>query len=200
MRGSLDRRRYLVLIAGPNGAGKTTCAPALLRDTFHLYEYINSDSIAQGLSGFRPESSAIAAGRIAVQRMRTLMAQRTSFAYESTLAGVSLAQVVKDARQLGYIFEIAYIWLRTPELAVTRVADRVRRGGHDIPVDTINRRYNRGLRNVLTLYKPLADHWTFYDNSGLTGPRLVACGTTDTMDLLEPGVWREATQRSGQDG
>ena len=69
---------YLIVIAGPNGAGKSTSARALLRDTLHLLDYVNADAIAQGLSGFRPDLAATAAGRVAIERLRLVAVGRGS--------------------------------------------------------------------------------------------------------------------------
>lgn len=54
----------VIVIAGPNGAGKSTLAPALLRDTFGILEYVNADTIAEGLSAFAPEDASFDAGRV----------------------------------------------------------------------------------------------------------------------------------------
>src|SRR5689334_17737120 len=76
----------VIIIAGPNGAGKSTLAPHLLRDAFDLLEYVNADTIAQGLSAFNPESVAFEAGRVMIKRLHSLAEQQKSFAFESTLA------------------------------------------------------------------------------------------------------------------
>jgi predicted ABC-type ATPase len=81
----------VVVVAGANGAGKSTAAPNRLRDTLNVTEFVNADAIAAGLSAFRPESVAIAAGRIMLARMRQLADARENFAFETTLASRSLA-------------------------------------------------------------------------------------------------------------
>lgn len=166
----------LVVIGGPNGAGKSTTAPRLLRDTFHLVEFVNADAIAIGLSGFMPESAAIQAGRVMLRRLRQLASNRTDFAFESTLASRSFAPWIRHLRQDGYVFHLAYLWLPEPEIAIARVAERVRAGGHHIPEITIRRRYASGLRNFFRLYRPIADYWRFYENAAASGPRLIAIG------------------------
>ncbi|MHB2019713.1 MAG: AAA family ATPase [Candidatus Xenobia bacterium] len=185
---------HIIVIAGPNGAGKSTSAPDLLRDTLHLVDYVNADAIAQGLSGFRPDRAATAAGRIAVERLHHLAARRESFAFESTLAGSGLAAFIARARTTGYVFNLTFLWLRDPDTAVARVADRVRRGGHDVPEATIRRRYSRGLTNFFKLYQPLADHWVFYDNSVPPLPRLVAVGRPkEVVAVHDSEVWETAS-------
>lgn len=166
----------LVVIGGPNGSGKTTAASRLLRDTLHLVEFVNADTIASGLSGFHPESAALQAGRIMLKRLHNLASRRADFAFESTLASRGLAPWINRLKQDGYIFHLAYLWLPKPEIAIARVAERVRAGGHDIPETTIRRRYDSGLRNFFGLYRPIANNWRFYDNAATSGPRPVAIG------------------------
>lgn len=76
----------VVLLAGPNGAGKSTLAPALLRDTLRVSDFVNADVIAHGLSAYGAGDQAIAAGRIMLERLHELAARRVDFAFESTLA------------------------------------------------------------------------------------------------------------------
>ena len=169
----------VVVIAGPNGAGKSTLAPLLLRDTFGLLEYVNADTIAQGLSAFQPEAAAFEAGRIMLKRLHHLAAKRASFAFESTLAGRAYAPWFERLRSSAtYEIHVLFIWLRTPELAIQRVGERVRRGGHDVPETVIRRRYTLGIRHFFHVYRLLADTWGMYDNSG-TRPVLLATGRLD---------------------
>jgi predicted ABC-type ATPase len=86
-----DAKPQIVIIAGPNGAGKSTLAPALLRDTFGLLEFVNADTISAGLSAFNAESVALDAGRVMLTRLRELAARKQSFAFETTLATRSYA-------------------------------------------------------------------------------------------------------------
>lgn len=172
----------MIVIAGPNGAGKSTLAPFLLRDAFGLLEYVNADTIAQGLSAFQPEAAAFEAGRIMLKRLHQLAGQRLTFAFESTLAGRAYATWFERLRREGYEINILFLWLHAPELAVERVKERVRRGGHDVPEDVIRRRYAHGLRNFFHVYRPLADTWGVYDNSSTLRPVLLATGRRDEED------------------
>ena len=155
----------MIVIAGPNGAGKTTLAPFLLRDRLKLREYVNADPIALGLSGFDPESVAFEAGRVMLNRLHELAHQKRTFAFETTLAARHYAAWIKGLRAEGYSFQLMFLWLRSPELAINRVQERVRSGGHDVPEKIIRRRYEAGLKNFWALYQPLADAWSVYDNS-----------------------------------
>ena len=166
----------VVVIAGPNGAGKTTLAPFLLRDQLGVLEYVNADPIALGLSGFDPGSVAFEAGRVMLNRLHDLAAQRKTFAFESTLAARSYVRRVERLRGDGYNFQLMFLWLRSADLAVQRVRERVRAGGHDVAEEVIRRRYGAGLRNFWKLYQPLADAWSVYDNSKLAQSTPIASG------------------------
>ena len=95
----------VIVLAGPNGAGKTTAAPRLLRDVLALAEFVNADTIAQGLAGFDPELAALEAGAVMFDRIRQLSALRRSFAFETTLASRSLAPWITELMQTGYTFQ-----------------------------------------------------------------------------------------------
>lgn len=181
----------VVIIAGPNGAGKSTLAPILLRDTFELRDYVNADPIALGLSGFDPASMAFEAGRIMLRRLHSLAEQRKNCAFESTLSARSYAGWIERLIANGYDFELMFLWLRSPELAVQRVRERVRSGGHDVPEEVIRRRYATGLKNFWTLYLPLADAWSVYDNSGSLGAMPIASGGKSRgLIVLDQDSWR----------
>ena len=163
----------LFIIAGPNSAGKTTSAMKLLPDYLHCEEYVNADSIASGLSQFKPESVSIYAGRLMLLRIEELFKRKKSFAFETTLASRNFVKLLKKCKQAGYSVNIIFLWLQSSELALERVAVRVKNGGHSIPKETILRRYKSGVENFVKLYIPHTDNWTIYDNSS-KNPELVA--------------------------
>jgi len=157
---------------------------------------VNADTLAQGLSAFRPEDVAIEAGRIMLARLDVLESEGKSFAFESTLASQALARRLERLRQRGYLVHIVYLWLPAVDLALARVAERVRAGGHDVPADAVRRRFDRGRRNFFTLYRPLADVWRLYDATRVAGPTLVATGGTG----LQTRIRRQQTWRMAAEG
>jgi predicted ABC-type ATPase len=180
----------VVIIAGPNGAGKSTLAPFLLRDTLDLQDYVNADPIALGLSGFNPASVALKAGRVMMNRLHDLARQRKSFAFETTLATRSYAVWIEKLRREGYNFQLIFLWLRSPDLAVRRVQERVLTGGHDVQELVVIRRFARGLKNFQEIYRPLADVWSVYDNSVSSEPTLIGSGGKDRHDeILREDAW-----------
>lgn len=163
----------VVIIAGPNGAGKSTLAPDLLRKYYSDIPFLNADSIAETLS---TESNVdIKAGRIMLTRMRAFAKSQESFAFETTLSARTYLRFLNEIQSEGYSVQMAFLWLPNVELSIQRVAERVRIGGHDIPVETIRRRFDRGRKNFLELYLQVADGWRFYDAS-MDVPRIVASG------------------------
>ena len=181
-----------MILAGPNGAGKSTVAPALLHGALAVNEFVNADVIASGLSAFHPESAAIAAGRVMLARLRELAAQRVSFAFETTLASRSFAPWLRDLATAGYDIHMLFLWLPSADFALDRVAERVRSGGHDIPPDTVRRRYRSGLHNFFSLYEPIVSTWRLYDSSG-SEPRLIATRLeSQPIRVYDEGVWSAA--------
>lgn len=154
----------LYIIAGCNGAGKTTASYSVLPDLLDCREFVNADEIAQGLSPFNPESVAIEAGKLMLQRIQLLLSLNKTFAIETTLATRSYAGLVKKAKSQGYRVVLLFFWLPSPEMAINRVAKRVKEGGHNIPTETIIRRYWLGLQNFFEIFMPIVDLWIFYEN------------------------------------
>lgn len=174
----------VVVIAGPNGAGKSTLAPALLRDTFDILEYVNADTIAEGLSAFAPEEAAFEAGRVMLSRLHDLAAEKRDFAFETTLATRFYAKWLKELKEtFDYRISIIFLWLPDADLAIARVASRVKLGGHNIPETTIRRRYDRGLSNFFDMYMQIADSWRVFD-AGRTPPFEVARYTNNDKVIV----------------
>jgi predicted ABC-type ATPase len=154
------------VIAGPNGAGKTTFARRYLPAKARVFHFVNADLIAAGLSPLKPELAAIAAARMVLREIDRLAKARADFAFESTLSGLTYVRRLESWRRVGYRVEIVYLRLKSSQLALRRVAARVRQGGHDVPRVDVVRRYSRGWNNFQLIYRPLADSWAIYENSG----------------------------------
>ena len=162
------RKPNLYIIAGCNGAGKTTASFNVLPQFLNCREFVNADEIAKGLSPFCPESVAIQAGKLMLERIETLLTDNVSFAIETTLATRSYKNLVLKAQEKGYNVSLLFFWLESPEMACERVHKRVSEGGHDIPKDTIFRRYWLGLENLFRIFMPIIDYWALYDNNNET--------------------------------
>lgn len=164
-----------IIIAGPNGSGKTTFAREFLPGEGDCPIFINADLIAAGLSPFQPEVAAIQAGRLMLQRMDEAARDREDFAFETTLSGLTYLRRLRVWKKAGYRLHIIYLKLSSPQLALSRVAERVRWGGHNIPRAVVLRRFRSGWSNFTLHYQELADSWAIYDNSG-EAPQLLEEG------------------------
>jgi predicted ABC-type ATPase len=188
----------VVALAGPNGAGKSTTGPPLLKETLGVTQFVNADLIAEGLAAFDPAGAAVTAGKIMLSRIKDLASSRTTFAFETTLAGRSYARWLTELIQQGYLFHIVFLWLPSPEFALERVGDRVRRGGHAVPEPTVRRRFHAGLKNFFSLYQAMANTWRIFDNSGTPPPSLVAAGRGERVTLVEDATtWTHLTTLYG---
>jgi len=154
-----------VIIAGPNGAGKTTFAREFLEREAGIVHFVNADLLAAGLSPLKPELAALAAGKLVLRELDRLSAGRADFAFESTLSGQTYLTRLKRWKAEGYRIEMIFLRLHSVRLALKRIADRVKQGGHAVPKADVERRFVRGWDNFVNHYRPLADAWAVYDNS-----------------------------------
>ncbi len=158
--------KKVIVIAGPNGAGKTTFAGEFLPNEANCPNFVNADLIAAGLAPFAPETAAFRAGRLMLTEIHNHVCRDESFAFETTLSGRHYAQLIPRWQSSGYHVKLFFLLLESPELAIARVRQRVRSGGHNVPESVIRRRFAAGQRNLKLLYKPIVDEWAVYDNSG----------------------------------
>ena len=158
--------KKVVIIGGPNGAGKTTFAREFLPQEAGCPEFVNADLIAAGLSPFNPQANVFRAGRLMLEEIARHAEAGRNFAFESTLSGLTYVRMIAAWQASGYTVKLVFLSLATPEEAMARVAMRVRQGGHDVPVETIRRRFAAGLRNFKDVYRRHVDYWQWFDNSG----------------------------------
>ena len=196
-RANPKRMPNLYILAGPNGAGKTTTAFTLLPMVLHVRNFVNADEIARGLSPFDVDAVAFEAGRIMLQRIDYLLGKGEDFALETTLATRSYVQLIRRAKQKGYAVNLFYVYLSSPEMAVERVAQRVRSGGHSIPDDVIFRRYSRSLTNLFQLYLPICDFFMFVDNSGDQPVQIAQGGVAYPLVVSNYTLWGKLTGNYG---
>ena len=179
--------KNLYIISGCNGAGKTTASYTVLPEILNCKEFVNADEIARGLSPFNPESVAIEAGRLMLQRIEFLLEKDTSFSIETTLSTKTYINLVRRAQEKGFSVRILFFWLNSPELAIRRVAERVAKGGHNIPEPIIRRRYTAGLKNLFNLFMDQVDYWDIYDNSDYPRKQ-IACGGKNAKTIINEDI------------
>lgn len=177
----------IYLIAGCNGAGKTTFAREFLLKEVACVNFLNADYLALGLSPLSPEIAAMKAGRLLLTEFKSLVANKETFALESTLSGLTYVRLLRDAKRRGFRIYLYYLWLPTPVIAIARVRERVKKGGHNVPVIDITRRFGRSLRHLVSDYVPLAERWAIWDNQNAP-PSLLAesesCSIEDLHDII----------------
>ncbi len=172
----------VLMIAGPNGAGKTTFARAFLPNEGQCKRFINADLIAAGLSPFEPERVALQAGRLMLDEIARAVADRESFAVETTLSGLGYLRQIKAWRAAGYRVSLYFLKLDSANRAVARVRLRVQQGGHNIPEPVIRRRFTAGLHNLMEHYRFVVDNWALYDTGGIE-PVLLDIGVADSASI-----------------
>lgn len=173
--------KTLYIIAGPNGAGKTTASLTMLPEIWKCREFVNADEIAKGLSPYNPEGVAIEAGRLMLKRIHELLEGESSFSIETTLATRSYIKLVDKAHEKGFNVKLLFFWLPTPKIAIERVKQRVKEGGHNIPEDVIIRRYRLGIDNLLNLFIYKVDSWLLVEN--YSSPRIVIASGGEKTSL-----------------
>ncbi len=178
----------LYVIAGPNGVGKTTFAREFLPTYADCKNFVNADLIAQAMAPFSPETAALRAGRMMLSEIRSFAKRRVSFAFETTLSGRGHMALLRQLKAEGYKIHVFFLWVRTVDLAISRVQERVLRGGHDVPESVVRRRFDRSARNFLSHYRQLADSWTLFDNSG-EGPTLIALEEDKSVRIIHKRLY-----------
>ncbi len=162
---ALMNDKKLYIIAGCNGAGKTTASFTILPEILDCKEFVNADEIAKGLSPFQPEKVSFEAGRIMLNRIKDLISANENFAFETTLSTKSYKNTIIEAKEKGYRVTVLFFWLQNIALAKERVKIRVSEGGHNIEPEIIERRFNRGIKNLFDIYLPIVDGALIFDNS-----------------------------------
>ena len=186
----------LYVIAGPNGSGKTTFAQEFLPNYADCNNFVNADLIAQGMAPFSPDTAAVRAGRLMLGEIRSFARRGESFAFETTLSGRSYMSLFRQLKARGYKIHIFFLWLDSADLALSRIRERVSRGGHDVPELVVRRRFDRSTRNFLLQYRQLADSWVLFDNSGKV-PSVVALADQEGVRIIERGIYFGLIKRYG---
>lgn len=172
----------LILIGGPNGAGKTTFAREFIPHEMKGLRFLNADEIARGLSPFDPDRVARKASRILLEEIADLTGSAEDFALESTLSGRAHAHILQRAKDSSYHITLHFVWIPSAKVSLARVRQRVKKGGHNVPVADILRRYDRIMGNLVELYLPLADRWRIWSSKDL---RFTALASSETHAISD---------------
>jgi predicted ABC-type ATPase len=160
------RRPCIYVLAGTNGAGKSSVAGAALRESGA--DYFNPDEATlrilkanPGISITEANSEAWYEGKRLLERA---ISERLDFAFETTLGGNTIPDLLKKALSTGLEVRLWFVGLSTPELHIARVRSRVAKGGHDIPEGKIRERYDRSRVKLIELMSTVTELRVF-DNS-----------------------------------
>jgi predicted ABC-type ATPase len=179
-----EARPIIYPIARCNGAGKTAFAKSFLPNEGNCLNFLNADLIAQGLSPLNARAAAMKAGRVLLAEFHAFVVRHETFAFESTLSGTTYVRLLKLAKRKGFRLYLHYLWLPSPAIAMARIRERVKKGGHNVPEVDVRRRFSRSLRHFVDDYAPLADRWAVWDNQ-TSPPRLLAESQTCPASQLE---------------
>ncbi len=157
----------IIIVAGPNGAGKSTFIerhlPERIRQSF---QRLDADEIEKtldpGISG--EDNRALAAGRMLLNRMQDIIDARGNLIIETTLTLRVYSRKIPEWQRVGYRVALIYLRLPSVELSLARVKRRVAAHGHNIPEATIRRRFDKSLKFLDEVYKPLVDEWYVWDS------------------------------------
>ena len=187
----------LYIIAGPNGAGKTTFAKEFLPHYAKCPNFVNADLIASGLAPFSPANVSIKAGKLLLAEIDNFISHKADFAFESTLAGKTYVNLIKEAKSKGYFVHIVFLWIPGMSLAKERIKQRVKQGGHHVPDEDVQRRLDRSLNNFFNLYMPLADAWDIFDNSDMK-PVLVVKLNENGLQIFNRSLYQQWIKSGGK--
>jgi predicted ABC-type ATPase len=182
--------KRLYILAGCNGAGKTTASFQVLPELLNCNEFINADDIAKLISPFNPESAAILAGRVMLSEIQNLIEAGKTFCFETTLSAKSYKNYIRIAQEKGYEITLLFFWLNSVDLAIERVRARVRSGGHNIPINTIKRRYKAGLMNLFQIYLPIVDNFMIFDSSNAVLDLIASKRLNQLIKINNASTWQ----------
>lgn len=186
----------LYIIAGPNGVGKTTFASKFLPKYANCKNFVNADLIAQGMSPFLPEAAAIRAGRLVISEIGFFSKRGVSFGFETTLSGRGYLKLIRQLKKKGYRVHLFFLFVESVDVTLSRIKERVLKGGHDVPEAVVRRRFDRSVLNFFREYQSLVDSWYLFDNTG-TEPIAIAFKKGPRLRIIRHEMFKRLMKRYG---
>lgn len=156
----------LIIIAGPNGSGKTSVTKKFLHHEWaDGTTYINPDEVANNLFGdWNSQEAIINAANYCAKWRECCLREKKSFVFETVMSAEDKIDFILRAKELGFFIRLFFISTNSPTINAARIADRVMKGGHDVPISKIVSRYYKSIENCKTI-SSIVDRLYVYDNS-----------------------------------
>ncbi len=174
----MDSKPIVLVFAGPNGSGKST----VTKGFDIIGEYINADEIKKQKS-----CSDLEAAQFATALREDAVKNKRDFTFETVLSSPRNLELLKNAKMSGYRIEVVFVLTADPQINVSRVARRVKNGGHDVPKDKIISRYHKSLNNISKMLQ-IADIMWVVDNS-TEKAELIIYSKDDEISIKETALW-----------
>ncbi len=129
-----------------------------------------------------------------LEQIRLLSNRGLDFAFETTLSGKGYVRLFHDLKKRGYKIHLFFLWIHHIDIALERIAERVAKGGHNVPEHVVRRRFNKGLTNFFKMYRPLADSWTLIENS-TESPYLIAFEEFGKLEIIDSGLFSNLSRK-----
>lgn len=164
--GSNLHKPVLIVIAGPNGSGKTTITSRILQhEWLEDSIYINPDNIAQNKFGdWNSQEAVLKAAQYCEQQREDCLEQHHSLIFETVMSTDNKIDFIRRAKEKGFFIRLFFVGTSTPTINASRIAARVLKGGHDVPIKKIINRYFKSIANC-KIAATLVDRTYVYDNS-----------------------------------
>ena len=161
-----ERKPELIIIAGPNGSGKTSVTKKFLHHEWaEGTTYINPDEVANEMFGdWNSIESILKAANYCAEWRERCINEKQSFVFETVMSSEDKIDFINRAKKAGFFIRLFFISTDSPTINASRIADRVMKGGHDVPITKIVSRYFKSIKNCMKA-SMIVDRLYVYDNS-----------------------------------